>query len=86
MKTMLTSIKSEVYNLEEMKEVTAKVVILEDDDRKELFLSELNEDPEEEEEDHLHIQVIAGKGIYINGKAVNKRITEEIIRFLAELE
>ena len=78
-----TTIKSEVFNRATQTTVTAKIYI-EEDEHKDFYLSELNEGVEDgEEEDHLVMERVSADEIYINGKLVNRRILDEIIRFIS---
>lgn len=78
-----TTIKSEVFNKATQTTVIAKIYI-EEDEHKDLYLSELIEGEEDGEEvDHLLIERVSADEIYINGNAVNRRILDEIIRFIS---
>lgn len=80
---MLTTIKSETA-YEGGQHVTAKLCITNEEDVKDLFLSEMDPEIEDgDEDDHLHIQRHReGNLIYINGKLVSRDIADAIINFL----
>ena len=81
---MTTTIKSEVFNQADQKLVTSKAYIIERPELKELYLSEMDSEKQDgDEEDHLFIQITKEKEFYINGRAISHRMVTELINFLS---
>ncbi|WP_068404513.1 hypothetical protein [Pedobacter cryoconitis] len=81
---MTTTIKSEVFNQADQQLVTCKAFIRELPDFKELYLSEMDSEKQDgDEEDHLFIQITKEKEVYINGRAISHKMVKEIINFIS---
>ena len=75
---MDTTIKTEVDH-----GITAKIFIQEESTSSFLFLSQMDYDLEDgDEEDHLFIEKDQNGRISINGKLVNQRVIDELVRFI----